>query len=542
MSSMTIGRYEVVERIGIGGMGEVFRARVSGVEGFQKDVVVKVVLPEMQGEAEFERAFVDEAKLSVQLQHPNIVQTLDLGKHTDRLYIVMEYVDGHDVGHVLRTLRRRGERVPMPVAVFVAIEMLRGLDYAHKACAPDGTPMEIIHRDVTPGNVMLSFNGAVKLADFGIARFSSRSAQKTTTGFVKGKVAFMPPEQVESRGLHPATDVFAAALVLCTMLAGGHPLESASEAELIDRIRAGDIPLPGSQVEGIPRALDRVIKKALEPRLADRTKTAKEMLEALEAFVLDDHVRTGPGVLSSWLLQLYHDELVRRSQARGTAELVTANVDPPIGGVVPQSKSSSAQDAPVPGATALPEPRPDTDIPATRQMPASGAASGGRRALLLGVPAALVAASGAGMAGWLTRERVLLASLRKDCEGEWRILSTRDVAGGGAPGDPLAKGEDRRIVLTGTAEHGLRLLFKRGADEAISVPLDLEREGATIIGRYNGVPVKFWHGPAGDIARAERMNLKVRLRPLGSVLELEVSMFGEGLGTHEWALTTQRPL
>lgn len=523
-----IGRYEVIERIGIGGMGEVFRCRASGVEGFQKDVVVKVVLEDMQGEPEFERAFIDEAKLSVLLQHPNIVQTLDLGKHGERLYLVMEYVDGHDLGYVMRLLRRKEARVPMPIAVHVAIELLRGLDHAHRALGPDGQPLQIIHRDVTPGNVMVSFGGAVKLADFGIARFTSRSQQKTTTGFVKGKVAFMPPEQVEARPITPATDVFSAALVLCTLLMGKHPLEHASEAELLDRMRAGDIPLPGSQVEGVPKALDAIIAAALKPRITDRTQTAQAFLESLEALVLDAHVRTGPSQVSAFLHEVCKDELVKREQARATGEhsIAVATVTP----------------APAPGAAApiSAGPRPDTGVPATRVGPgpvaAPNAASRGRRMLVL-APIALVAASGIGTASWFGRERALLASLRNDCEGNWRVVSMQTVSGV-IPGE--SKAGELRVIVSENAEHGVRLSFKLGSAETISIPLDLTRDGATLIGRYNGVPVKFWSGDASAIGGAERMNVRVRLRPLGTVLDLDFAMFGEGLGSREWSVTAER--
>lgn len=518
-----IGRYEVLERIGIGGMGEVFRCRASGVEGFQKEVVVKVVLPEMQGEPEFERAFVDEAKLSVLLQHPNIVQTLDLGKHEERLYLVMEYVDGHDLGFTMRMLRKKNETMPMPIAVYIAIELLRGLDHAHRAMGANGQPLEIIHRDVTPGNIMVSFGGAVKLADFGIARFTSRTQQKTTTGFVKGKVAFMPPEQVESRPLTPATDVFSAALVLCTLLMGKHPLEHASEAELLDRIRAGDIPLPGSAVPAIPPALDAIIGKALAPRLQDRTPTALAMLEQLESFVLDEHLRTGPGPLSAYLHEVFQAELSKREKARVAGEqfAAVATVAPPVSG-------SSAS------------PRPDVGIPATRQAAAARRPSRGRRILVL-APVALLAAGGLGVGGWFGRERALIASLRNDCEGDWRVLAQQHVSGVGAPGTPFIAGENRRLLLTETAEHGVRLSFRTYDGETLSIPLDLERDGATLIGRYNGSPVKFWPGDAGpDFGGAQKMNVIARLRPLGTVIDVDLNMFGEGLLSREWSVTAER--
>lgn len=523
-----IGRYEVIERIGIGGMGEVFRCRSSGVEGFTKDVVVKMVLPDMEGEVEFERAFVDEAKLSVLLQHPNIVQTLDLGKHEGRLYLVMEYVDGHDLGAALRILRRKGGgTMPMAAAVFVAIELLRGLDHAHRAIGSDGKPLDIIHRDVTPGNVMASFAGAVKLADFGIARFTSRTQTKTTTGFVKGKVAFMPPEQVESRPLTPATDVFSAALVLATLLMGKHPLETASEAELLDRIRAGDIPLPGSVVPGIPKTLDQIIKRALEPRIEKRTPTALAMLEELEAFVLDEHVRTGPATLSAWMHEVFHDELAKREVDRVSGQHVAA-----VATVTP-ALPSPVTVAPAPAAHGLRG--PDVAIPATRQVPARPI---GRRMFVL-APVAVALLGGLGAAGWFGRERALLASLRNDCEGEWRVVSEEPIVGI-PPGERFAAGSNRRVIVKQNADGDVRVHFKTAEGETLSVPLELERDGATLVGRYNDIPVKFFPGPAGDFTKAQRMNLRVRLRPLGTVLDMDFAMFGEGIGNREWSITAER--
>ena len=404
--------------------------------------------------------------------------------------------------------------------MFIGIELLRGLDHAHRALGTDGQPLQIIHRDVTPGNVMVSFGGAVKLADFGIARFTSRSQQKTTTGFVKGKVAYMPPEQVEARPITPATDVFSAALVISTLLMGKHPLEHASEAELLDRMRAGDIPLPGSAVVGIPKALDAIIAAALKPRIGERTQTAQAFLEQLEGFVLDEHVRTGPGPTSLFLHEVCKEQLAKRELARASGEHVAA-----VATVTP---------TPLAGASPLvATPRPDVAILATHQVPAKPAASRGRRMLVL-APNALVAAGGIGTAGWLGRERALLASLRNDCEGNWRVVSMQSVAGG-IPG--VAKAGELRVIVRENAEHGVRLSFKEGGEETISIPLDLTRDGATLIGRYNGGPVKFWAGDASPIGGAERMNVRVRLRPLGTVLDLDFAMFGEGLASREWSVT-----
>ena len=185
-------------------------------------------------------------------------------------------------------------------------------------------------------------------------------------------------------------------------------------------------------------------------------------------------------------------------------------------------------------------PRPDVAIPATRQGPAHPRPARGRRILVL-APVALLAAGGLGVGGWFGRERALLASLRNECEGDWRVISQQHVSGVGAPGDAFIPGENRRLLLTETAEHGVRLSFKTYAGETLSIPLDLQRDGATVIGRYNGSPVKFWPGEAGpDFGKAQKMNVIARLRPLGTVIDVDLNMVGEGLLSREWSVTAER--
>ncbi|MFN7147789.1 MAG: serine/threonine-protein kinase, partial [Myxococcota bacterium] len=214
------GRYQLLERIAAGGMAEVFLARSFGVEGFEKRLVIKRILPELAQNPRFVQMFVHEAKLSVSLAHPNIVQVFDLGKVGDDPYMAMEYIQGRDLTQVLRVLRRNGERLPIPIAVTIAAAVARGLAYAHARAAPDGRPLHIVHRDVSPHNIMVSYEGDVKLVDFGIARLVGEREGADAKRPGGGKFAYMSPEQAAGKPLDHRSDIFSLGVVLFEMLAG----------------------------------------------------------------------------------------------------------------------------------------------------------------------------------------------------------------------------------------------------------------------------------------------------------------------------------
>jgi serine/threonine protein kinase len=189
------GRYQLVERLAVGGMAELYKARVVGAHGFQKPVVIKKILPHLAADASFVAMFIDEAKITARLDHPKIAQVLELGTIDEQLYIAMEFIDGPDVLALLRACAQRKQVLPAPIAVHIAHEVLDALDYAHRARDDDGSPLGIVHRDISPSNVLISRRGDVKLADFGIAHAVERQ-QKTQAGTLKGKYGYMSPEQV----------------------------------------------------------------------------------------------------------------------------------------------------------------------------------------------------------------------------------------------------------------------------------------------------------------------------------------------------------
>ena len=305
------GRYELEHRIGIGGMGEVFAAKVTGAEGFERPCAIKVILPELCDDPEFRKMFVDEAKISMFLQHANIVQVLDLGEIGGRYYLAMEYVEGPSVSRMQKLIAKRGQFLPVPIAVYTLIELLKGLDYAHKARDRSGKALAIVHRDVTPQNVLVSMGGEVKLSDFGIARATTRN-QRTQTGVVRGKLYYIAPEQLESgAAVGPWTDVYAAGTLLYTLLLGKNPLDGKSETEVMDRLRALD-PVAVADPR-IPGGLYDALQKALEPNYRRRFQTASEFQESLEEFLLTNKVKTGARLLADFL----HNIAVQEAQDRG---------------------------------------------------------------------------------------------------------------------------------------------------------------------------------------------------------------------------------
>ncbi len=314
------GRYQLLERIAAGGMAEVFLARSFGVEGFEKRLVIKRILPELAQNPRFVGMFVHEAKLSVSMSHPNIVQVFDLGKVGDDHYMAMEYIQGRDLTQVLRVLRRNGERLPIPIAVTIAAAVARGLGYAHARSAPDGRPLHIVHRDVSPHNVMVSYEGDVKLVDFGIARLMGESVKDT--GDVRrpggGKFAYMSPEQASGQALDGRSDIFSLGVVLFEMLAGRRLFADGDPDEKLRAVIACDIPDVRAFNAEVPDALRAVLARALAKDPADRYADASLLEEDLRALLFEMGFRGDAAQRATLMRRLFAEEIAGQ---RGTAEL-----------------------------------------------------------------------------------------------------------------------------------------------------------------------------------------------------------------------------
>lgn len=287
------GKYELLERIGEGGMAEVFRARLPGAAGFEKILVVKRILPHLASKPDFVRMFVDEAKLAAKVQHQNVVQVFELGEaEGGELYMAMEYIPGVDMRRLLVNARDRKLRIPVWFVLHTVSEVLSGLAYAHELCDTDGKPLHVVHRDVTPGNIFVSYQGEVKLADFGIAKAAGRVSE-TEAGQVKGNAPFMSPEAIYGRTLDPRADVFSAGVVLWAALALRLPFEGGSNYETAKLVCESKREPPSKFNPHVTAELDAVSLQALEIDRGRRIPSAREF----QARILEILSRIRPKLL-----------------------------------------------------------------------------------------------------------------------------------------------------------------------------------------------------------------------------------------------------
>jgi TonB family protein len=276
------GQYVLLEKIATGGMAEVWKARMRGVEGFQKIVAIKKILPHLSDNQDFVEMFVDEAKLAAQLNHNNIIHIYDLGKIQSSYYIAMEYVDGFDLKTILRRAEDRGNPMHVELALFVASKIAAALDYAHRKHDFEGRELNLVHRDVSPQNVLISEEGDIKLCDFGIAKAASK-ASHTQAGALKGKLQYMSPEQAWGRNLDRRSDIFALSSVLFEMLTGRKLFGGDNELSILEQVREARVTPPSHFNDEVTPEIDRIVTKALQKDPANRYQTAGEMERDINA-------------------------------------------------------------------------------------------------------------------------------------------------------------------------------------------------------------------------------------------------------------------
>ncbi len=279
-----LGRYELFDHIGRGGMADIYRARMDTELGGSRQVVIKEVLPELADNARFAELLVDEAKLAARLAHQNIVQVEDLGRHDGVLYIAMEYVEGLDLRELLRRCAKRKIALPVDLSLRIVADVLRSLDFAHRAkIGGQGAPRGIVHRDVSPSNVLLSFDGEVKLCDFGIAR--AADAPHCPEAAVEGKAGYMSPEHARGELVDTRSDIFAAGILLWEMLAGRRLYRESDGCSLLEVARRAEVPPLPTRDLPCEEELHALVARSLEVDAARRWPTAGAMLEALEEWL-----------------------------------------------------------------------------------------------------------------------------------------------------------------------------------------------------------------------------------------------------------------
>jgi len=287
----SLGRYQLVELLGVGGMAEVFKARCTGPGGFERTVVVKRILPSHGRDHGFLRMFVSEAKILGMLNHPNVVQVYDFGESDGTFFLVLEYVDGTSLGEAILALRRAGRSMPPLVAARIALEVCRALEHVHDLQDVDGAPLNVIHRDVTPSNIMFTTAGAVKLLDFGVAKYRASQAL-SQQGTLKGKPAYLAPETLENGFVDRRGDVFSLGVVLHELLTLEHLFEADHTAITFHRILRMPVPCPSRARPDVSPALDAIVMKALERDPANRYQSARAMAVDLDAMLARESARS----------------------------------------------------------------------------------------------------------------------------------------------------------------------------------------------------------------------------------------------------------
>ncbi len=316
-----IGKYEILSQLSVGGMAELFLAFTAGPGGFRKYVVVKRILPDVRQNEQFVKMFLDEARISAGFNHPNIAQVFDLGEEDDGLYLAMEFISGQNLNQITRACARRRAVLPIGFSVSVARDLCHALHYAHTFTDPLGRPFPVIHRDVAQKNVMVTYDGVVKLLDFGIAK-ARGSLGRTSVGTVKGTTGYMSPEQVRGEELDGRSDVFGVGVVLHELVTGRRLFSADTELDEMKRILDAPIPRPDSIEPVVPRELADVIMRALARERADRFPSARELARALERAsggrIFDQEQR------ASFMRELFEEKM---AATRALLESAEANAD-----------------------------------------------------------------------------------------------------------------------------------------------------------------------------------------------------------------------
>jgi tRNA A-37 threonylcarbamoyl transferase component Bud32 len=311
-----IGRYEPIRRLAVGGMAEIYLARIPGlgIEGFEKLVVLKRILPQHALDPELLRMFLDEARLSATLTHPHITEVYDVGADGDAPFFAMEYVHGANLRELMRAHARALGAATAPLelaqAIGIVADAAAGLHYAHERLGPGGEPLGIVHRDVTPSNVLVSYDGAVKVSDFGIAKWAFQRTQ-TQEGTLKGKFAYMSPEQCRGRAVDRRSDVFALGTILYELTTGAAPFSGDSDLEILNRIATGEAPPPVWPADKgtYPSDLAAIVMRALAPEPDQRFPTMQAFQVALEGFAREASLPVSTVALGSLMQRLFAEEL-----------------------------------------------------------------------------------------------------------------------------------------------------------------------------------------------------------------------------------------
>ncbi|HVY45681.1 MAG TPA: serine/threonine-protein kinase, partial [Minicystis sp.] len=321
-----LGRYRVVDEIGVGGMASVHLARMDGPGGFQKWVAIKRIHPHLVEDDQFVDMFLDEARIAAGINHANVAQVFDLGKDENTYWIAMEYLHGEPLREIMRRAEERKIRISPELAARICSDAAEGLHAAHELRGKNGQLLGLVHRDVTPHNLFLTYDGYTKVVDFGIAKVADRLSS-TRAGTLKGKLAYMSPEQVRGAEVDRTTDVFALGVVLWELTTNQRLFRMDTDLDTLEKVQACVVPPPSSIVADFPVELESVIMKALAKRKQERFQTAREFSRALQNFLMRRGAFVGPEEVAQFVRHVFADRIQKREAHLAWAAEVTSTIN-----------------------------------------------------------------------------------------------------------------------------------------------------------------------------------------------------------------------
>ena len=365
--SKQFGKYRLIAHLATGGMADIYLASQTALAGFEKLIVIKRILPNLSREPRFVEMFLDEARIAATLNHPNVVQIFDLGRIQNQYFIAMEYLPGESLSTMIRACRRRKIRIPPELAAGMILQAAEGLHHAHIMTARDGSPLGIVHRDVSPQNVFILYDGGVKVVDFGIAKAELRST-KTQTGTLKGKYAYMSPEQIAGYELDGRSDVFALGVVLWECLARRKLFNQENDLKLLQAITEQDAPSPRTVDPEVPELLAGITGKALARNRDDRYQSAAEFRSALRRYLKASDQDWDNVAIGKFMQDLFSDRIKEKRNLIESAQASDADIQDSLFGDLSDYLSDTEQSvprSPVSGSALHPVGRPG--VPAQRR-------------------------------------------------------------------------------------------------------------------------------------------------------------------------------
>jgi len=307
------GKYQLLDKIAVGGMAELFRAKLTGEQGFEKLIAIKKILPNLSGEENLVTAFIDEAKLAALLHHENIIQIYDFGSMDDQYFIAMEYLFGKDLRTITRTARKKDLPLKMENILYIISRICAGLDYSHNLKDLQGKPLNIIHRDINPQNILITYEGQAKIIDFGIAKAASHNAH-TRENLIKGKLAYMSPEQANGQQIDHRSDIFSTGIILYELLAARR-MFTGETMHVLSLVREAHYDPPEEVIPDLPSELNDILRQTLAKDPDDRYQNAGEMLADIEQFMFELSLRPNPRSFAGYMKELFEEEYAEEELA-----------------------------------------------------------------------------------------------------------------------------------------------------------------------------------------------------------------------------------